>query len=74
MSRIVNRLLKLNLLEKRNRRRIKGKVGQPSIPLALKAEGAYSIGVKIGRKSLDIVAIDFIQRMISADSGETAAA
>ena len=59
VSRIVNRLLKLNLLEKRNRRRIKGKVGQPSIPLALKAEGAYSIGVKIGRKSLDIVAIDF---------------
>lgn len=59
VSRIVNRLLKLDLLEKRGRRRVKGKVGQPSVPLALKPEGAYSIGVKIGRKSLDIVAIDF---------------
>jgi predicted NBD/HSP70 family sugar kinase len=59
VSRIAKRLIDLGLIEKRDRRRIKGKVGQPSVPLALKAEGAYSIGVKIGRKSLDIVAIDF---------------
>ena len=67
VSRIVNRLLELDLLEKRGRRRVKGKVGQPSVPLALKAGGAYSIGVKIGRKSLDIVAIDFegnVKRLI----------
>jgi predicted NBD/HSP70 family sugar kinase len=59
VSRITKRLIDLGVIEKRDRRRIKGKVGQPSVPLALKAEGAYSIGVKIGRKSLDIVAIDF---------------
>lgn len=59
ISRITKRLLDLGLIEKRNRRRVRGKVGQPSVPLALKAEGAYSIGVKIGRKSLDIVVIDF---------------
>ena len=59
VSRIVNRLLGLELLEKRERRRVKGKVGQPSVPLALKPESAYAIGVKIGRTSLDIVAIDF---------------
>ena len=59
VSRITKRLIDLGLIEKRNRRRIRGKIGQPSVPLALKAEGAYSIGVKIGRKSMDIVAIDF---------------
>ncbi|MDE0112109.1 MAG: ROK family transcriptional regulator [Albidovulum sp.] len=59
VSRITKRLIDFNLIEKRDRRRVKGKVGQPSVPLALKADGAYSIGVKIGRKSLDIVAMDF---------------
>ncbi len=59
ISRIAKRLIGLGLIEKRNRRRIKGKVGQPSVPLSLKADGAYSIGVKIGRKSMDIVAVDF---------------
>ena len=58
VSRIAKRLINLGLIEKRDRRRVKGKVGQPSVPLALRAEGAYSIGVKIGRKSLEIVAID----------------
>ncbi len=59
VSRITKRLINRDLIEKRDRRRIKGKVGQPSVPLALKADGAYSIGVKIGRKSMDIVAMDF---------------
>ena len=59
VSRITKRLIDLDLIEKRDRRRIKGKVGQPSVPLALKADGAFSIGVKIGRKSMDIIAMDF---------------
>ena len=59
VSRITKRLIGLELIEKRDRRRIKGKVGQPSVPLALRADGAYSIGMKIGRKSMDIVAMDF---------------
>ncbi len=34
---------------------IKGKVGQPLQPYALNPEGAYSIGIKVGRRSGDIV-------------------
>ena len=59
VSRITRRLIDLDLVERRERIRVKGKVGQPSIPLALKADGAYSLGVKIGRKSMDILAMDF---------------
>lgn len=59
VSRITKRLIDLDLIEKRDRRRVKGKVGQPSVPLALNPDGAFSIGVKIGRKSLDILSVDF---------------
>lgn len=38
---------------------LRGKVGQPSVPLALNADGAYSIGVKVGRRSLDVLLVDF---------------
>lgn len=39
---------------------VRGKVGQPSIPIALNPQGAYSIGVKVGRRSLDMLLVDFI--------------
>jgi predicted NBD/HSP70 family sugar kinase len=38
---------------------VRGKVGQPSVPMALKPEGAFSIGIKIGRRSLDLLLVDF---------------
>jgi predicted NBD/HSP70 family sugar kinase len=38
----------------------RGRVGQPSVPLALNPDGAYSIGVKIGRRRSDIVLMDFV--------------
>lgn len=38
---------------------VRGKVGQPSVPMALNADGAFSIGVKIGRRSLDLLLLDF---------------
>jgi predicted NBD/HSP70 family sugar kinase len=38
----------------------RGRVGQPSVPLSLDPEGAYFIGAKIGRRSLEIVLIDFL--------------
>ena len=38
---------------------VRGKVGQPSVPMALNPEGAYSIGIKIGRRSLDVLLVDF---------------
>ena len=39
---------------------VRGKVGQPSIPMALDPEGAFFIGLKIGRRSAELVLIDFL--------------
>ncbi len=38
----------------------KGKVGKPSVPMRLAADGVLSIGLKIGRRSADIVLMDFL--------------
>lgn len=38
----------------------RGKVGQPSIPLSLNPDGAYAVGVTIGRRSADVVLVDFL--------------
>ena len=38
---------------------LRGKVGQPSVPIALNPEGAFSIGIKIGRRSMDALLVDF---------------
>lgn len=38
---------------------VRGKVGQPSIPMSLNPEGAFFLGLKIGRRSADLVLIDF---------------
>jgi len=38
---------------------VRGKVGQPSVPLSLNPEGAFSIGIKVGRRSLEVLLVDF---------------
>ena len=38
---------------------VRGKVGQPSVPMALDPDGAFSIGIKIGRRSMDALLVDF---------------
>lgn len=38
----------------------RGQVGQPSVPHSLNPDGAYFLGVKIGRRSLDVLLIDFL--------------
>ena len=38
---------------------MRGKVGQPSVPLSLAPDGAYAIGIKVGRRRLDTLLIDF---------------
>ncbi|MEO8806857.1 MAG: helix-turn-helix domain-containing protein, partial [Burkholderiaceae bacterium] len=38
---------------------LRGKVGQPSVPMALDADGAFSIGIKIGRRNMDMLLLDF---------------
>ncbi|MEH6836902.1 MULTISPECIES: ROK family transcriptional regulator [Falsihalocynthiibacter] len=39
---------------------IRGKVGKPSMPMALNPDGVFSFGLKIGRRSADLVLIDFM--------------
>jgi predicted NBD/HSP70 family sugar kinase len=38
----------------------RGRVGQPSIPMSLNADGVFSFGLKIGRRSADLVLMDFV--------------
>jgi predicted NBD/HSP70 family sugar kinase len=39
---------------------MRGRIGQPSVPYALNPAGAMSFGVKIGRRSTDVVLCDFL--------------
>ncbi|MEX3008463.1 ROK family transcriptional regulator [Hoeflea sp. TYP-13] len=39
---------------------MRGRVGQPSIPMALNPDAVFSIGLKIGRRSADLVLMDFV--------------
>jgi hypothetical protein len=57
VSIIVNRLMEDGLLIKQER--IRGKIGQPSVPLSLNPDGAYSIGMQVGRRNLEVVVTDF---------------
>ena len=57
ISLITKRLIDDGLLQKGELRR--GKVGQPSVPLSLNPDGALAIGIKIGRRSLDVLLVDF---------------
>jgi predicted NBD/HSP70 family sugar kinase len=38
---------------------VRGRIGQPSVPLTLNPDGAFAIGVKIGRRSADWLLVDF---------------
>ncbi len=61
VSIIVNRLLDDGLLVKQDR--VRGKIGQPSVPLSINADGAYSIGIQVGRRSLEVVVTDFLGQL-----------
>ncbi len=39
---------------------VRGRVGQPSVPMYLNPDAAFSFGVKIGRRSADLVLMDFV--------------
>lgn len=39
---------------------VRGKVGKPSLPMELEPDGAFSIGLKIGRRSADLVLMDLV--------------
>ena len=38
---------------------VRGRIGQPSIPLALNPDGAFSMGIKIGRRNAEWMLVDF---------------
>ncbi|MBK6649664.1 MAG: ROK family transcriptional regulator [Betaproteobacteria bacterium] len=38
---------------------VRGRIGQPSVPMALNPDGAFSIGIKVGRRNTDWLLIDF---------------
>lgn len=38
---------------------VRGRIGQPSVPLGLNPDGAFSIGIKVGRRSTDWLLVDF---------------
>lgn len=43
---------------------IRGKVGQPSVPMRLAQRGALFFGLKVGRRSADLCLVDFLGRII----------
>ena len=63
---IVNSLLDEGLLVKREV--VRGRVGKPFTPIALNPEGAYSMGVKIGRRSLEVLLVDFDGAVVASRS------
>lgn len=38
---------------------VRGRIGQPSVPLRLNPDGAFAIGIKVGRRSTDWLLVDF---------------
>lgn len=63
---IVNSLLGEELLVKREK--VRGQVGKPFTPIALNPEGAFSMGVKIGRRSLEVLLVDFCGTVVASRS------
>jgi predicted NBD/HSP70 family sugar kinase len=42
---------------------VRGRIGQPSVPMSLNADGAFFLGLKIGRRSSEMVLVDFHGRI-----------
>lgn len=42
---------------------VRGRIGQPSVPMFLNPEGAFFLGLKIGRRSADLTLIDFMGKV-----------
>ncbi len=54
----INRLKSDGLLRAGERQR--GRIGQPAVPYSLNPDGAFALGLKIGRRSSDLVLMDFV--------------
>ncbi|WP_245423806.1 ROK family transcriptional regulator [Methylovirgula sp. 4M-Z18] len=58
ISVIIRKLEEEGLLQRGDLQR--GRIGQPSTPMALAADGVLSFGLKIGRRSAEMVLMDFV--------------
>ncbi|UIJ71730.1 ROK family transcriptional regulator [Aurantimonas sp. HBX-1] len=56
---VIMRVLEAEALVLRETPR-RGRVGQPSVPMRLNPDGAFSLGLKIGRRSVELVLMDFV--------------
>ncbi|WP_161633014.1 ROK family transcriptional regulator [Martelella sp. AD-3] len=63
ISVIVRSLEKDNLVLKGEA--VRGRIGPPTTPISLNPEGAFSIGIHIGHRNLDVVMSDFVGNPIS---------
>jgi predicted NBD/HSP70 family sugar kinase len=43
---------------------VRGRIGQPSVPMSLAADGAYFFGLKIGRRSVDLVLVNLVGQVV----------
>jgi predicted NBD/HSP70 family sugar kinase len=68
ISTITKRLLEEGLLLRQAA--VRGKVGQPSVPLQLNPNGAYSVGVNVGRRHLDVLLINFAGQVIDRSASD----
>lgn len=58
VSVIVRALESEGLLKKGDK--VRGKIGQPSIPMRLDPNGAYFFGLKVGRRSAELILVNFV--------------
>ncbi|AVR97822.1 ROK family transcriptional regulator [Pseudoduganella armeniaca] len=63
---IVRRLAAQGLVVRSAPRR--GKVGQPSVPIMLDPDGAYFIGVQVGRRGVELLLVDFAGHIRARDA------
>lgn len=47
---------------------IRGRVGQPSVPMRLSPDAGYFVGLKVGRRSHDMVLVNFVGELMSSVS------
>jgi predicted NBD/HSP70 family sugar kinase len=63
VANVVSRLMSDGLLLKQDR--LRGRIGQPSVPLALNPDGAFSVGVQVGRRNLELTVVDFCGQRVA---------
>jgi predicted NBD/HSP70 family sugar kinase len=64
VSVIIRQLERDGLLERGEP--VRGRVGQPSVPMSINAKGAYFLGLKVGRRSAEMVLTDFAGNILAS--------